>query len=164
MTNPSSSGQLVVADADPFSTPFVETNLLSDAREVHTLLSCLRRVSAVGGAFPRAFGLRETAPGPRRQLDGAYAWGGAGSSGHIVGGCPVGAVLDGRLRVRGCRNLYVVDSSVIPSIPPSAGSVASVYVLAEYAATTLVRALRKAALGGGVNGSARGPVESVRAA
>lgn len=148
MTNPSSSGRLVVASADPFATPVVETNLLGDGREVRTLLACLRRMVAVGKAFPRAFGLRETAPGPARRLDEAYVRGGAGISGHMVGGCPVGGVLDGRLRVRGFRNLYVVDSSAIPSIPPSAGSMASVYVLAEFAAAGLVRAFRKAAAGG----------------
>ncbi|GAB0491003.1 hypothetical protein MMPV_002246 [Pyropia vietnamensis] len=141
MTNTASAGRLSVADANPFTPPVVETNLLSKRGEIATMLACLRRVSAMGDSFAPVFAMRETEPG-RRPLDEKYVRGSAGSSGHIVGGCQVGTVLDGRLRVRGFDNLYVVDSSAIPSIPPSAGSMASVYMLAEFAAARLARVFR----------------------
>lgn len=141
MTNTASTGRLSVADDIPFTPPTVETNLLSERGEVATMLACLRRVSAVGDAFAPAFAMREIEPG-QRPLDEAYVRGSAGSSAHVVGGCSVGTVLDGQLRVRGFHNLYVVDSSAIPTIPPSAGTMASVYMLAEFAAARLARVFR----------------------
>lgn len=143
MTNTASSGQLAVVDGSPFTPPTVITNLLGGgAAEVTTMLSCLRRVAAVGDAFAPRFAMRQTEPEPGRPLDEAYVRDLAGSSAHFVGGAPVGAVLDGRLRVRGFHNLYVVDSSAIPSIPPSAGTMASVYMLAEHMAGRLARVFR----------------------
>jgi choline dehydrogenase len=36
---------------------------------------------------------------------------------HPVGTCAIGSVVDGRCRVRGLENVYVVDASVMPTIP-----------------------------------------------
>ena len=52
---------------------------------------------------------------------------------HPVGTCAIGRVLDGRCRVLGFENLYVVDASAIPEIP-SANTNLTTIALAERAA------------------------------
>lgn len=55
---------------------------------------------------------------------------------HPASTCSLGHVLDQRFRVRGVQGLRVVDSSAIPVLP-TCHLQASVYALAEYAATVL---------------------------
>lgn len=55
---------------------------------------------------------------------------------HPVGTCAIGRVLDGRCRVRGFENLYIVDASAIPEIP-SANTNLTTVALAERAAEWL---------------------------
>eukprot|EP00168_Porphyra_purpurea_P014748 TRINITY_DN4306_c0_g1_i1.p2 TRINITY_DN4306_c0_g1~~TRINITY_DN4306_c0_g1_i1.p2 ORF type:complete len:235 (+),score=75.91 TRINITY_DN4306_c0_g1_i1:1028-1732(+) len=138
LTNPSSTGRLSLRSGDPFAPPAVQTNLLGGgAAEVATVVACLRRLRAITRAFPAAWGLREVKPPAAARIDAAYARSTAESGQHMVGGCAVGRVLDGRLRVRGVGRLHVVDASAIPSMTPSAGPMASVYMLAEWAAERL---------------------------
>jgi len=139
LSNPSATGRLTLSGADPFAQPVVQTNLLGGAAaEVSTVVACLRRLRAITQSFPRAWGMREVEPpAPSRRLDAAHARATTLGAQHMVGGCAVGAVLNGRLRVRGVARLHVVDASAIPSMTPSAGPMASVYMLAEWAAERL---------------------------
>ncbi|XP_075987855.1 ecdysone oxidase-like [Anticarsia gemmatalis] len=52
---------------------------------------------------------------------------------HYTSTCEMGKVVDGRLKVKGCENLRVVDASVIPSTPKAAPN-AAVIMLAELGA------------------------------
>lgn len=52
---------------------------------------------------------------------------------HPCGTCALGEVVDGRLRVKGVRNLRVVDASVMPIIPRG-NIITTVYAVAERAA------------------------------
>ena len=61
---------------------------------------------------------------------------------HFVGGCGVGRVVDGELRVKGFDNLRVVDASVIPDMPDDAGPMASVYMLAELLSEKVIQGAR----------------------
>lgn len=151
--NPRSVGRLRVAAANTSlaAPPVVETNLLGDPRDVATLGACMRQQQAVVAAFRPGFGMVAVAPtrgGTPFTDDAVQA---AALSGlHIVGGAAVGPVLDARLRVKGFRNLWVVDASAVPTMPRSAGPMSSVYALAEFAAEAIVRQY------GGVFGGGRG--------
>jgi len=150
LSNPSATGRLTLDGADPFAQPVVQTNLLGGgAAEVSTVVACLRRLRAITRSFPPAWGMREVEPPASRRIDEALVRATTVSGQHMVGGCAVGAVLDGRLRVRGVARLHVVDASAIPSMTSSAGPMASVYMLAEWAADRLA-----ARYGAGLRGTA----------
>jgi choline dehydrogenase len=55
---------------------------------------------------------------------------------HPVATCAIGGVVDPRCRVHGFENLYVVDASVMPTIP-SANTNLSTIAIAEHAAEWL---------------------------
>lgn len=139
--NPASTGSLSlpVGAADPTAPPVVAPNLLGDARDVATLVACMRTLQAVVRAFPPAFRMRQVAPAAGAAVDDAFVRATALSAQHMVGGCAVGGVLGGGLGVRGVGRLHVVDASAIPTMPRSAGPMASVYALAEFAAERLAR-------------------------
>ena len=62
-----------------------------------------------------------------------------GTARHVSGTCKMGldsdpmAVVDQYCRVKGVQNLWVVDASVMPRIPRSGGSHATVLMIAERA-------------------------------
>jgi len=55
---------------------------------------------------------------------------------HPVGTCAIGSVVDERCRVLGFENLYVVDASVIPTIPRANTNLTTI-ALAEQASSWL---------------------------
>ncbi|MEM7342183.1 MAG: GMC family oxidoreductase N-terminal domain-containing protein [Actinomycetota bacterium] len=59
------------------------------------------------------------------------------SYGHMVGTCPMGAVLDADCRVRGVEGLRVVDASVMPTIP-SGNTYLGCVMVAERVAAKMV--------------------------
>ena len=141
LINPASTGTLSLADGSAFTPPSVQPNLFSHDADVATAVACTRRLRGVLGAFARRFRMVEAPPpgGRGGAIDEARVRATASSGLHFVGGAAVGRVLDARLRVRGTDNLYVVDAAAIPSMPRSAGPMASVYVLAEHAAGAIAR-------------------------
>jgi choline dehydrogenase len=75
-------------------------------------------------------------------------------------------VLDGDFRVRGTKNLRIVDASVFPHIPGTF-IVLPIYMISEKAATVIIAEARGAATGGAdlmpstvpaTNSSARGGI------
>lgn len=59
---------------------------------------------------------------------------------HFVGSAGIGRVLDGNLKVKGFKNLRVVDASAIPEMPLNSGPAACVYLLAEHISEAIVTA------------------------
>jgi choline dehydrogenase-like flavoprotein len=57
---------------------------------------------------------------------------------HFVGSCGIGRVLDSDLRVIGFDNLKVVDASAIPDMTENSGPAATTFMLAEYAAESII--------------------------
>jgi choline dehydrogenase len=65
------------------------------------------------------------------------------SSYHLIGSCHMGprtdtsAVVDARLRVHGLEGLYVIDASVMPTVP-SANTYAATLMIAEKGADSVL--------------------------
>jgi choline dehydrogenase len=65
------------------------------------------------------------------------------SSYHLIGSCHMGprtdltAVVDARLRVQGLEGLYVIDASVMPTVP-SANTYAATLMIAEKGADSVL--------------------------
>ncbi|WP_233849945.1 GMC family oxidoreductase [Paraburkholderia sp. HD33-4] len=123
---PHSRGQLRLASADTREAPLIELNMLSDSRDMETLVAGVRILKRIfeqpalarfGGAFGdphlRADGSDDDAIREiiAQRADTAF---------HPVGTCRMGSdefsVVDPQLRVRGVNGLRVVDASIMPTI------------------------------------------------
>jgi len=141
---PAAAATMAVADAASPAAPLrVAPNLLGGggadgAAEVAAAIACLTRLRRVTAALPSAFELVDVTPPPGVAVNADLVRGSATSAHHTVGGAAVGPVLTPSLGVRGVDGLRVIDASAIPSIPESSGLLATVYMLAEYAAEQLV--------------------------
>jgi choline dehydrogenase len=139
--------------SDPEAAPLIDPGLLTDERDVRTMLSALRLAREIGGAQALAEWRREEAqPGPTVRTEAQerdYLRRSTGSYSHPVGTCRLGiderAVTDLELCVRGIDGLRVADASVMPSIPGAATN-ATVLAIAERAATTRNRELTESAM------------------
>ncbi|KAK1866310.1 hypothetical protein I4F81_008830 [Pyropia yezoensis] len=136
---PTTYGALALDPADPVGAPpVIDARLLASAAQVAQLVRCLTASRAVAAAMPPPFVMTDVRPPPGAPLDEAFVRDFAGAAYHTIGGAAVGRVTDPHLRVRGVRRLRVVDASVIPFLPPTAGPVSSVYMLAEHVAGQLL--------------------------
>lgn len=135
--NPVSRGSVRMGERTAFTPPEVDLGMLREETDVTRSLGCLRNYLRLTQFFPKWFGARVSNPiggvFSKRWVRDSALW-----PGHFVGGCAVGSVLDKDLRVRGVSGLRVVDASAIPSMIVSGGPMASVYMLAEYAAEKLI--------------------------
>jgi choline dehydrogenase len=124
--------------------PRVDPRLLSDPRDLQTLLIGLRKCLEIGEApalkqhspngvvFPsRPHSDEKLVDHIRKSLETLY---------HPVGTCKMGndgmAVVDHQLRVHGLRNLRVVDASIMPTIV-SGNTNAATIMIAEKAAALM---------------------------
>ena len=118
-----STGRVALASADPGELPLVDHGLLTDANDRAALHDGMRLVQTLVTTPPldRFYGpLLSPEPG----VDWSdHIMGTFNCYHHGVGTCRIGpdddpgAVVDGRLRVRGIENLWIADASVLPSIP-----------------------------------------------
>jgi choline dehydrogenase len=124
---PRSRGFLELRSSDPFDVPVIHPNYLSDpgGEDLAVLVAGVklaRRVAASPALSSRLSA--ELQPGPDVRSDEeimAFVRATATSLQHPAGTCKMGvdalAVVDPELRVRGVKNLRVVDASVVPMIP-----------------------------------------------
>lgn len=133
--NAQSFGSVKIASRDPFAQPKVDLNLLSKFKDVRMLITCSRRALKIHKNFPEEFGVVNDLN--ERDINESYVRNNAMFGLHFVGGCAVGSVVRRDLRVRGIGGVRVIDSSVLNSIPVSAGPLGSVYMLAEFMADSL---------------------------
>ena len=127
---PASRGSVRIASRDPAALPIVDHGFLSDdaGRDVTTLASGIRLARRLAATRAMEGLLRdERAPGPGVpdvELAG-YMRGSVGGYWHPVGTCRMGpardagAVVDPTGRLHGSENVYVVDASIMPTIPAS---------------------------------------------
>jgi choline dehydrogenase len=135
---PASRGSVRLASTDPRVPLAIDHGFLADRRDAEVLaegVEALRRLSMTEPV--RRYG-REARPGPevdalehvQRSARGFY---------HPVGTCPIGPVVDGRARVHGLEGLFVVDASIIPTIPRANTNLTTI-ALAERLAETMFEA------------------------
>lgn len=121
---PRSRGHMTIRNADPRSAPLIDPNWFGDPEDMRKIIGGLRYVrNAIDQPALKDVLLPELAPGVDLQSDAAleaYARSAATTMWHPVGTCRMGsddaAVVDADLRVRGARNLRVVDASIMPNI------------------------------------------------
>jgi choline dehydrogenase-like flavoprotein len=140
-----SRGEVALRSLDPAANPKVQHNYLSDPLDMLVFSEACRLANEIAvdgagtkdivvGSWPAAHGhdkyttREEWEMAIRERADTCY---------HPAGTCKMGndemAVVDAELRVRGIRNLRVVDASVMPLLPSGHPQMA-VYAIAEKAA------------------------------
>jgi len=126
---PASRGRVRIASKDPDVVPTIDHAFLSDpaGNDVATLVSGIGFARRLAQTHAVSEVLEEElAPGP---ISGAdledYMTGSVGGYWHPVGTCAMGppddsrAVVDASGRLHGSPNVYVVDASIMPTIPRS---------------------------------------------
>lgn len=136
--NVKSRGFVRIRSNDPLEPLDVQYSLLSRKTDLRRVQRCLNRLKVIHEKMPSRFNASFTNP-PGGLITEQWIRENAGWAGHFVGGCQVGAVLTGRLKVKGVDGLRVIDSSSLKSMPVSAGPMASTYMLAEFMAKILAR-------------------------
>jgi choline dehydrogenase len=129
---PRSRGRVGLTSRAAAAPPAVEHGLLADPADLGAIVDGLelaRNLAATEALAPLVAG--EERPG---EVDlEAFARETARGYFHPVGTCALGAVLDGRARVRGFENLVVADASLVPTIP-RANTNLTVLAVAEHVA------------------------------
>jgi choline dehydrogenase len=125
MLHPYSRGTLKLRSSDPTDPPKVNLNLMTDPRDLDTMINAIRLAREFYRAKPLADLLKhEVAPGEGIESDedlAGYIRRSVYTVRHPVGSCRMGhdamAVVDPQLRVRGIAGLRIADASIMPAIP-----------------------------------------------
>lgn len=128
LVKPRSAGRLWLRSADPAAAPCIDLGFFTDPADMPRMIEVMRKARALART-PQlaAMVLGEIAPGPAvGDDDEALAnaiHAGILSYHHPVATCRMGpahdpgAVVDARGRVHGIEQLWVIDASIMPTIP-----------------------------------------------
>ena len=128
-TRPVSTGCIKLKSSDPSEKPSIHTGYLSDVtnKDIATIREGIKLSRKIISTQPfDQFRGEEVFPGPSVKSDADienYIRESVHTSNAIVGTCKMGhdadnqAVVDSYLKVRGVKNLRVIDASVMPTIP-----------------------------------------------
>jgi choline dehydrogenase-like flavoprotein len=150
------AGTVTLTSTDPCAVPAIRFHSFeegttandADARDLDALVEGVEFARSISEEMSKALGSVEVSPGASvvaedlRAETRARAWGH-----HASCTCAMGAdsdpmaVLDSRFRVRGTKNLRVVDASAFPKIP-GFFIVAAIYMLSEKASDVLLQDAR----------------------
>ena len=142
---PESSGSIHIRNMDAAVPPSIQSNFLSDEKDLQRLIVGMRiaRKIVAAPAF-NPFRGEETSPGEDVSSDDAliaYLRAAGDTSYHPVGTCRMGsnadAVVDPRLRVHGVSGLRVVDASIMPNMV-SGNTQAATMMIAEKGAAMIL--------------------------
>jgi choline dehydrogenase len=126
MLKPRSRGVVRLHSSDPAALPAIHQGFLSAHEDIHTLTEGLRLVARLARTESIGRVVSETiGPGEGASDEDLAAYGRETAAGyfHPVGTCRMApeddpsAVVDASARVHGLANLFVVDASIIPTIP-----------------------------------------------
>ncbi|KAI0410654.1 hypothetical protein F5X98DRAFT_87611 [Xylaria grammica] len=146
---PTSRGSVSISSTNPADPPVLDPNYFSTAVDRHVWRVSLRAIAALmtGDNTPlgRDVVLSEAPPGESAPLaaDASDAYldeivkTRAVSMFHGSGSCAMGSVVESDLRVKGVRNLRIVDASVFP-VSIGGHIQAATYALAEQAAEIII--------------------------
>lgn len=134
-----SRGQIHITSSDPFTPPEIDPGYLSHPADVILLAAGLKFLDKLvhapnleGKIAKRYYPLEHVDLSDRQaRRDAVREW--VMSEYHLIGTCAMGHTLDSRLRVKGAKNLRVVDASTFAN-NVSGNIVSSVYAVAEKAA------------------------------
>ena len=136
MMKPHSRGSVRLHGRDPETPLAINHGFLSDERDAEALAEGFDRLRELAASEPvRRYALRELRPGAEVDAERHVRETARGFF-HPVATCAIGRVVDERCCVLGFENLYVVDASVMPTIP-SANTNLSVVAIAERASEWL---------------------------
>ncbi|QCQ92214.1 mycofactocin dehydrogenase MftG [Rhodococcus sp. SGAir0479] len=137
LMQPLSRGEIRLVSADPGTPPRVAYRYLESAQDRQSLREAVSHAADLVRSAPLS---RLVEPEPIELSDGWLA-DRLGTSLHLSGSCRMGvdatdSVVDDRCRVHGVDGLFVVDTSILPSVP-SRGPHATAVMVAERASTYL---------------------------
>jgi choline dehydrogenase len=141
---PHSRGRLKLQDLDSGTAPLIDMGYFSDEEDLHRMAEAARLAGRLAKTSPLSDLISEE---PEAGLsDKSFEERlrqGVTTYHHPVGTCRMGpdpdegAVVDARGRVYGVEGLYVIDASIMPTIP-SANTNATTIMMAEHCVADLV--------------------------
>jgi len=145
LLRPKSRGSLTLSSSDPFESPIIDPNFLSDKDDVKTMINGYKKMIEILNEEPMSKYTKNPIDGKinenndsdietaiRNKSDTVY---------HPVGTCKMGlddmAVVDQELNVIGIQNLRIADASIMPQIV-SGNTNAPTIMIAEKAADLII--------------------------
>eukprot|EP00892_Ulva_mutabilis_P011200 jgi/Ulvmu1/8452/UM043_0030.1 len=140
--NPTARGSVRARDTNPTSAPALTPNFLGNSKDLSNAMACIERLQEVRDTLQPQLGLTSLVPGPAfgGRVSPEFVRATSSTFFHSVSGCTLGKVVDADFKVKGVQGLRVSDSSVLPEIPPFAGPMSTVYIIAELAAEVIIAA------------------------
>ncbi len=139
---PHSTGEIVLASADPLAAPIIRMNYLTDPHDLKVMVAVIRKALDIAANWPG-----DIKPGPLNVPPAlakkhGYVEGEAPSDAllenlalhysttvyHLCSTCRMGDVVDAQLCVSGVGNLRVADASIMPDIVSGNTNAASIMI------------------------------------
>jgi choline dehydrogenase len=151
VVKPRSRGWLRLRSPDPAAAPLIDPGYFTHPDDMPRMIHAVRAARQLSRTAPlAAVAMRELQPGPSvgdsaSDLEAAIR-GGVGTYYHPVGTCAMGpptdamAVVDPRGKVHRAESLWVVDASIMPTIPAANTNLPTILV-AERCAAWLAESL-----------------------